>query len=126
MNGVNRLNAINGAIWLRDNADKISRVELVAQSQRLAEYNVFSKRQIAKISKTTYILKHITKGSKLGGKVNPDSLENIRDLLFLKHANSKISPQKITEVLELGTSQGMLSKLTGISQSTISRSTKNV
>jgi transposase len=119
-----RLYAINEAIWLRDHAQKISVDLLALRIQEIAEYGVFSNRQIANISGNiishTTISRLVKKDDKSGGRLNPKSLEDIALALFSK-ARKRIDYSAIERALESGTSQGMIAKLTGISQSTISK-----
>lgn len=120
----NRLQAINEAIWIRDNANKISRDLLIERLQELSEYSLFSNRQMSKIcgNKISHNVLggYIQKSDKSGGNFNPTSLEDIREALFSKE-RKRINYNAILRALEAGTSQGVISKLTGISQSTISR-----
>jgi hypothetical protein len=121
---IHRLQAINEAIWIRDNATKISRDLLIERLQELSEYSLFSNRQMAKICGNqishNVLGVYVQKSDKSGGKLNPTSLEDIREALFSKE-RKRINYNAILRALESGTSQGMVSKLTGISQSTISR-----
>ena len=120
----NRLQAINEAIWIRDNAHKISKELLIERFQELSEYTLFSNRQMAKISgdkiSHNVLGGYIQKSDKSGGNFNPTSLEDVREALFSKE-RKRINYNAILRALEAGTSQGMISKLTGISQSSISR-----
>lgn len=124
MKATHQLQAINLAIWIRDNSKKVDRDVLVYNIQNLAEYGVFSNRQIQAICRNelsyTTIGSYTQKKSKNGGKFNPESLEDLREILFSKH-NSQINYKAIERALGYGTSQGMISKLTGVAQSTISK-----
>jgi hypothetical protein len=124
INSIHQLQAINLAIWIRDNARKVDREVLVYNLQNLAEYNVFSNRQLqaiclGELSYTT-IGGYTQKKTKNGGNFSPESLENLREILYAKH-NGQINYQAIERALTQGTSQGMISKLTGVAQSTISK-----
>jgi hypothetical protein len=124
INATHQLQAINLAIWIRDNSKKIEREVLVYNIQDLAEYDIFSNRQIQAICRNelsyTTIGGYTQKKSKNGGNLNPESLEDLRDILFSKH-NDQINYKAIERALKAGTSQGMISKLTGVAQSTISK-----
>jgi hypothetical protein len=124
INATHRLQAINLAIWIRDNSKKIEREVLIYNIQDLAEYDIFSNRQIQAICRNelsyTTIGGYTNKTSKNGGKLNPESLEDLRDILFSRH-NDQINYKAIERALQAGTSQGMISKLTGVAQSTISK-----
>jgi len=122
--GTHELQAINEAIWIRDHAKQIERSLLIERLQDLAEYDLFSNRQMqsicGKVISYTTIGGYTQKTSKNGGRLAPESLEDIRDILFEKH-NGRINYKAIERVLQAGTSQGMISKLTGVAQSTISK-----
>lgn len=118
------LYAINEAIWLRDNAKKISTELLYQRVYEIAEYGLFSNRQIALIidGAVSYatISRILDKTDKTGGKLNPKSLEDISEILFSK-ARGRTNYKLIKKVLTEGTSQGMISRLTGVPQSAISK-----
>ncbi len=124
MDSLKILQAINLAIWIRDNGHLISRKDLMANIEELAGYGIFSSRQLQKICRNrisyTTISRRTGKSSKTGGNINPDSLETIRDVLYAKH-NGQINYLAISSILADGTSQGMVSRLTGVAQSTISK-----
>jgi hypothetical protein len=121
---LNRLYAINEAIWIRDNAKNMSKELLVHRLQDLSEYDMFSNRQLSAICNG--IIKHnsiglyIRKEDKSGGRFSPKSLEDIREALFSKERGS-VDYKSVEKAVLAGTSQGMVSKLTGINQSSISR-----
>jgi hypothetical protein len=125
---LNKLYAINEAIWIRDRASTMSKDMLIEKLQDLAEYDVFSNRQLSAICNG--IIKHnsiglyVRKADKSGGRFSPASLEDIREALFSKERGS-IDYKSVEKAIIAGTSQGMISKLTGINQSAISRRFKN-
>jgi hypothetical protein len=128
MKSIDRLQAINEAIWIRDNSALISRDVLVERLREISEYGLFSSRQLARICNNklshTSISFYIEKNSNSGGKVAPESLEDVREALFSKERGA-ISYPHIKSALEAGTSQNMVSKMTGINQSGISRMLSN-
>lgn len=119
-----RLFAIHEAIWIRDNAKKVSKEVLIEKAQDLAEYGLFSNRQISKISggvlSNVTVNTYIPKENKTGGRFSPQSLEDIATILFSKE-KGRIDYVTVKKVLDAGTSQGMIAKLTGVSQSSISK-----
>jgi hypothetical protein len=121
---IDRLQAINEAIWIRDNSGLISRDVLVERLREISEYGLFSSRQLARICNNklshTSISFYIEKTSNSGGKIAPESLEDVREALFSKERGS-ISYPHVQRALEAGTSQNMVSRITGINQSSISR-----
>jgi hypothetical protein len=128
MKSIERLYAINEAIWIRDNAQRISVPALVEKLQDLAEYKLYSSRQMANICggvlKHNTISGYLSKSDKSGGRFNPASLEDLREALFSKE-RGRIDYVSVKNALDSGTSQGMVSKLTGINQSMISRKFSN-
>jgi len=119
-----RLRAINEAIWLRDHWSNLERKELFRIIEDIGEYNMFSARQIGSMINNTIsrqiISKLCNKTDKTGGRLEVKDLEKIREIFYGK-SNGVLNNSLIREVLNNGTSQGMLSKLTGINQSTISK-----
>lgn len=79
---------------------------------------VFSARMMEKVTELPMpvVLNAMDKRTKTGGRLNPETLETIRDLR--DHGFNKAD---VIWVLEKGTSQNLLARLTGISQSKISR-----
>jgi hypothetical protein len=115
---------LNLAIWIRDNVYSMDSDELNKQVMLLADYDVLSSRQISaiinnKISHSS-ISKMIGKNSKTGGNLNVGTLEILRTILYSR-SDGKTDYRLISQVLEGATSQGMISRLTGVSQSSISR-----
>jgi hypothetical protein len=125
---LNKLYAINEAIWIRDRASTMSKEMLIEKLQELAEYDVFSNRQLSAICNG--IIKHnsiglyVKKADKSGGRFSPASLEDIREALFSKE-RGRVDYKSVEKAIFAGTSQGMVSKLTGINQSSISRRFKS-
>ena len=124
MNQMQRLEVLSTAIWLRDNAEKLSKQEMLAKLVDLADYGILSSRQMAKIVKNkvshTTISHKTQKSAKTGGTLAPESLEDLRDVLFSKERKA-IDYEAVARAVRKGTSQNMITKLTGVSQSSISR-----
>ena len=115
---------LNLAIWVRDNVHSMDSEELNKQIMLLADYDMLSSRQISAIvnNKVSHssISKMIGKNSKTGGNLNVGTLEILRTILYSR-SDGKTDYRLISQVLEGATSQGMISRLTGVSQSSISR-----
>lgn len=124
MESIARLQAVNEAIWIRDNCERISKDMLIDRLQEISEYGLFSNRQLARIcnNKVSHAMigQYTKKNSNAGGRIAPESLEDLREALFSKERRS-ISYPHVQKALEAGTSQGMVAKITGINQSSISR-----
>jgi hypothetical protein len=121
---IDRLQAINEAIWLRDNCERISKELLIDRLKDLSAYDLFSSRQLARICGNALshgtISNYTQKKTRGGGKIAPESLEDLREALFSKERGA-ISYPHVKNALEAGTSQNMVSRITGINQSSISR-----
>lgn len=83
---------------------------------------IFSARMMQNVTgkPVNFILRAMGKTEKTGGRLAPETLETIRDLK--EHGFNKAD---VLWVLEQGTSQNTLARLTGISQSKISRTWRN-
>ncbi len=132
MNRQDELNiaaALNEAIWLRDNAADLGRTALLDAVRLLGEYKVFSSRQIVAITNglvnANTVSSIINKNDRTGGNLNPGSLEILRSVLY-NRADRNTDYKLISEAVSMGTSQGMVSKLTGVSQGSISKKTREV
>ena len=124
MEQMHRLQAINQAIWIRDNYKRLSKDSLIEKIQELAEFRIFSGRQISKICggslSHVVISSIVSKTDKSGGRFDPVSLEDIREALFSKE-RGRTDYKSVKNALDAGTSQNMVARLTGINQSAISR-----
>lgn len=116
--------ALNYAIWVRDNVADMKDHDVIKAVIELGDYKVFSSRQISAIIRNrvshTTVSSTIGKKDKTGGNLNVVSLEALRNILYSR-SSGETNYGLIAKVLEEGTSQGMISKLTGVSQSSISR-----
>lgn len=116
--------ALNKAIWLRESVEKLNRDELLTHIADIARYEVFSSRQLSalvdgRIHHST-ISKMINKKDRTGGNLNVGTLDILRNVLYSR-ANNSTDYALIAEAVGMGTSQGMVSKLTGVNQGTISK-----
>lgn len=116
--------ALNEAIWIRDHTETITREELVDAVMLLGSYGVFSSRQISAISNgklsPAAVSGIVGKSDKTGGNLNPGTLEILRGILYSR-ADKRTDKRLIKTALGEGNSQGMIAKLTGVSQSLISK-----
>jgi hypothetical protein len=121
---VMRLRAINEAIWIRNHSENLDTEDLLKVIADIGEYQIFSARQIR--SMTGNLVSHqkisrlCEKSDKTGGNLNIFDLEKIRDLFYGK-SNGIVNYDLAKQIVENGTSQGMISRLTGISQSALSK-----
>lgn len=121
--------AIAKSIELRNNAEGMTRKEVMPAVVELASYGIFSARQIEKICQKkvshSTISRAVLKTRKFGGKLNPVDLELIRSVIFQKSTNN-VDWSSVAKITSNGTSPEMLEKLTGISATQIRRKTAGV
>lgn len=127
MNDEKRLEAINTAIWVRENAKTFSEDQIAQRIGELSKYGLFSNRQIAKIFGDSInhsrVRSYTQKTDKTGGSFEPASLETIRQILFAK-SSGNFDHEAVVKAIDMGTSQNMIMRLSGVSQSVISRRLK--
>lgn len=120
----NALYFISVAIDLRDNHEVMDPEKLESSVKKLAESGFMSARQITRICGNRIgvakVTKMIDKHTKVGGKINPIHLEDLRKIIFAK-SEENVNYKLVKSLVDTGTSQGMLSRITGLPQSTISR-----
>jgi hypothetical protein len=116
--------ALNKAIWLRDTVTSLTREDIIIHLKDLGQYEVFSSRQLSAIVNGAIhhstISKIINKNNRTGGNLNVGTLDILRNILYSR-ANSSTDYSLVADAVGMGTSQGMVSKLTGVNQSTISK-----
>lgn len=116
--------ALNSAIWLRDNVKGLLDFEIEEHLVEIGKHNVFSSRQLSAIvnGRITHhrIGKLISKTDKTGGNLNVGTLDILRNIL-LNRADDGTDYDLIASAVGMGTSQGMVSKLTGVPQGSISK-----
>lgn len=116
--------ALSQAIWLRDNVYDLDEDKLIERILELGSYSIFSSRQLSAIvdGKVPHgkITKLIGKTDKTGGNLNVGTLDILRNIL-LTRANDGTDYKLIASAVGMGTSQGMVAKLTGVPQGTISK-----
>jgi hypothetical protein len=119
--------ALNEAIWLRDNVYSLEEAELLERIKALGSYSVFSSRQLSAIvdGKVPHgrITKIIGKTDKTGGNLNVGTLDILRSIL-VSRATDGTDYSLIAGAVSMGTSQGMVAKLTGVPQGSISKKIK--
>lgn len=121
--------ALNEAIWLRDNIASLEKPEIIEAITRIGKLEIFSSRQLSAITngaiQHSTISKLIGKNNKTGGKLNVGTLDILRTIL-INRADSATDFRLIADAVGQGTSQGMVEKLTGVNQGTISKKIKEM
>jgi len=118
----NKIAAIALAIALKEGKDKMSQENFIEGLKQLNEYQLFSIRQIAKITgkSSSTLNRMLEKKSKTGGRLNPEHLTKLRALIFQKGVN-EIDYHMVSKMVKEGTSADVIQKITGIPRSTINR-----
>lgn len=121
--------ALNKAIWLRESVDGFDREQIIKHIKDIATHNVFSSRQLSAIVNGAIhhstISRMIQKKTKTGGNLNVGTLDILRTVLYSR-ANETTDYSLIAKAVGMGTSQGMVSKLTGVNQGTISKRLRGI
>jgi len=121
--------ALNEAIWIRDNVENVSKETLMDAVRNLGKYRVFSSRQLSAITNGTIshttISRLIGKTNRTGGNLNVGTLDILRNILYSR-ADGRTDYKLIHDAVDMGTSQGMVSKITGVSQSAISKNIREI
>lgn len=109
------------AAWVYSHIDQYDRQQRFDAAASLAEWRVFSIRQIARIvglsvTPVADLLKASRKSDKTGGRFDPASLPALKELAQRRRRSEEIEPAKVAEALDAGggTSPYMASRLTGI------------
>ena len=124
MNAQEMLKIISKSIEFRNSAQSLDKDALYRAVKEVGQYDLWSTRQIVsmcdkKVSHGT-VAKLITKKDKRGGKLNPQHLEALREIIFQKSIN-KVNWGTVSEVLSSGTSVDMLVRVTGLPKTTVYR-----
>ena len=121
--------ALNKAIWLRESVDGFDREQIIKHIKDIATHDVFSSRQLSAIVNGeihhSTISRMIQKKTKTGGNLNVGTLDILRTVLYSR-ANETTDYSLIAKAVGMGTSQGMVSKLTGVNQGTISKRLRGI
>ena len=116
--------ALNEAIHLRDNVAAMRHESIIIAVKNLAQYGIFSARQLSAICNGRLshhvVTRTIGKTDKTGGNLNAGTLDILRNVLYSR-ANGVTDYKLVADAVSGGTSQGMVSKLTGIPQGSISK-----
>lgn len=117
-----QLPAVQHALRVHTARATLTKEQKLNEAIALAEWGTFSNRQIAGFLALRPSLIHgITgKTDNRGGKLLPEALPLIAELIYMD-ARSERSRTAVVATLRAGVSNGMLARLTGLPESTISR-----
>jgi predicted DNA-binding transcriptional regulator AlpA len=118
------LTALNEAIALYNKSTNLTKQQRYEAVMSLAEWNLFNVQHLAQISglsKST-IYPWIPENKRgFNGKMNPRTLDTLRQMRLNRNAKLPVSETLLDIALSNGNSQAVVSRLTGVAQSTISR-----
>lgn len=127
MNNVQRHSLLSQAVWLKENNATLNKGEVfhyITELDTLAEFSVRQLSSIAnnKISAST-LRRYLVDKPRLGGRLNTGSLRELFEL-FQDCELGAVDYRVVKRIMNAGTSQNVVARLTGISQSSISRNTR--
>jgi hypothetical protein len=114
-------------LWLKDNSPELDKNEVWFYITELDDLGEFSIRQLSDIGNkkvsSSSLYRHLADKPRKGGRLNTDSLRDIFEL-FRECELGIVDYRVIKRIMNAGTSQNVIARLTGISQSSISRNTR--
>ena len=121
------LPAVQHAQRVHTNRHESTREALINEAVALGEWGVYSKRQVASFTglRPALINDLLPKSDRTGGTLKPESLGYII-ILMRATAREEDDCKAIADALKAGVSSIMLARLTGRSQSTLSRRARSV
>lgn len=127
MNNVQRHGLLSQAVWLKENNSTLNKGEVfhyITEIDTLGEFSVRQLSSIAnnKISAST-LRRYLVEKPRHGGRLNTGSLRELLDL-FKECELGVVDYRVVKRIMNAGTSQNVVARLTGISQSSISRNTR--
>lgn len=127
MDNAQRHTLLSRAIWLKENSSTLNKGEVFFYITEIDEAGQFSIRQLSsiannKISAST-LSRHLVTKPRIGGRLNTGSLRGLFDL-FRSWELGVVDYRVVKRMLKEGNSQNVIARLTGISQSAISRNTR--
>jgi hypothetical protein len=127
MNNVQRHSLLSQAVWLKENSSTLNKGEVFHYITEIDTLGEFSVRQLSsicnnKISAST-LRRYLVEKTRQGGRLNTGSLRELLDL-FKESELGVVDYRVVKRIMNAGTSQNVVARLTGISQSSISRNTR--
>jgi hypothetical protein len=127
MNNLQRHGLLSQAVWLKENNAALNKGEVFHYITELDILGEFSIRQLSniannKISAST-LRRYLIEKPRLGGRLNTGSLRELFEL-FKECELGLVDYRVVKRIMNAGTSQNVVARLTGISQSSISRNTR--
>ena len=127
MENTQRHTLLSQAIWLKENSASLNKGEVFFYLTELDTIGELSIRQLSniannKISAST-LRRYLIQKPRTGGRLNTGSLRDIFEI-FKSAEFGVVDYRLVKRVMNAGTSQNVVARLTGITQSSISRNTR--
>lgn len=124
MEDKDRLRVLSQALWIQKNFNSVSKDKLFELINELDEFGQFSIRHLAAIAgnriSSSTLQRYLPQRARQGGKFNSESLGDILQV-FWRIESGVYDYRFIHRIIKNGNSQNVIARLTGISQSLISR-----
>lgn len=127
MNNVQRHGLLSQAVWLKENNKTLNKGEAFFYITELDALGEFSVKQLSNIANNkisaSSLYRYLVDKPRKGGRLNTGSLRDLFDL-FREAELGVVDYRIVKRIMNAGTSQNVIARLTGISQSSISRNTR--
>jgi hypothetical protein len=127
MNNLQRHSLLSQAVWLKEHSPTLNRGEVFFYITELDTLGEFSIKQLSNIANNkisaSSLYRYLVDKPRKGGRLNTGSLRDLFDL-FRESELGVVDYRIVKRIMNAGTSQNVIARLTGISQSSISRNTR--
>lgn len=127
MNNQQRHSLLSQAVWLKENNATLNKGEVFYYITELDTLSEFSIKQLSNIANNkisaSSLYRYLVDKPRKGGRLNTGSLRELFEL-FKECELGAVDYRVIKRIMNAGTSQNVIARLAGISQSSISRNTR--
>lgn len=127
MDSLQRHSLLSQAVWLKENNSTLNKGEVFYYITELDTLGEFSVKQLSNISNNkisaSSLYRYLVDKPRKGGRLNTGSLRELFEL-FKECELGAVDYRVIKRIMNAGTSQNVIARLAGISQSSISRNTR--
>jgi hypothetical protein len=127
MNNLQRYGLLSQAVWLKENNATLNKGEVFFYITELDTLGEFSIKQLSNIANNkisaSSLYRYLVDKPRKGGRLNTGSMRELFEL-FKEAELGIVDYRVIKRIMNAGTSQNVIARLTGVSQSSISRNTR--
>jgi hypothetical protein len=127
MNNLQRHRLLSQAVWLKERNATLNKGEVFFYITELDTLGEFSIKQLSNIANNkisaSSLYRYLVKKPRKGGRLNTGSLKDLFEL-FKEAELGVVDYRVVKRIMNAGTSQNVIARLTGISQSSISKNTR--